>query len=255
MSSNKANPDRRARAEQMRKERERAAKRRRNGITVGIVVIVVVLIAVAGFGIYQATSNDAGSGGAPEGVTSKGGIVYDQEAATGSSSGDSKPVEVVAYEDFYCPACRAFEEASGDYLQSAVEDGTISVEYRPIAILDRMSPDQYSTRSASASACVMDSAGPEAFYEFHNLLYENQPPEGSPGPDATQLTTFAGEAGADGVSSCIEDDAYEGWVTEQTDAFGEDGYGETPTVLVDGERVPTPSPANLEKAIQAASAE
>lgn len=254
MSSNKANPDRRARAEQMRKERERADKRRRNGITTGIVVIVVVLIAVAGFGIYQATSDDAGSGGTPDGVTADGGILYDQEVATGNSSGDTEPVEVVAYEDFYCPACGAFEQASGDYLQSAVEDGKISVEYRPIAILDRMSPDQYSTRSASAAACVADSAGPEAFHEFHGLLYENQPQEGSPGHDATQLKAYADEAGADGVSSCIEDDAYKGWVTDQTEAFGEDGYDQTPTVLVDGKPVSAPSPENLEKAIQEASA-
>lgn len=237
----------------MRKERERSARRRRNGITVGIVVIVLVLIGVAAFGIYQATSDDPEAGGTPSGVTDGGGILYTQEVATGKSSSGADPVEVVAYEDFYCPACRSLEETSGPFLESEVEKGTITVEYRPIAILDNMSPDQYSTRSAAAAACVMDNAGAEAFYKFHQTLYENQPPEGSPGHDATQLKEYAEQAGAEGIGSCIDDEAFSDWVGTQTQQFAEDGHESTPTVLVDGKPVSNPSPQGLKAAIDKAA--
>lgn len=237
----------------MRKERERAARRRRNGITVGIVVIVLVLVGAASFGVYQATSDDPEAGGTPDGVTDKGGVLYTQEVATGKSSSNADPVEVVAYEDFYCPACRSFEETSGQFLQSEVEKGTVSVEYRPVAILDNMGPDQYSTRSAAAAACVVDNAGAEAFYKFHKSLYANQPPEGSPGLTSTQLNDYAEEAGADGVRSCISDEAFKDWVADQTQQFAEDGHQATPTILVDGEPVSNPSPESLAKAIKAAA--
>lgn len=237
----------------MRMDREHAERRRRNLITGGIVAGVVVLVAVAAVAISTA-SDDSSDGGTPDGVTEAGGVMYDQEVATGKSSSGTDPVEVIAYEDFYCPACGAFEQASSEFLRSEVEKGTITVEYRPVAILDRMSPDEYSTRAASAAACVVDDAGVDAFYEFHQTLYENQPAEGSPGHDAAQLTSYAEDAGAGGVGACIEDEEFKGWVSDQTQEFGESAPEvQTPTVLVDGERVSTPSPEGLQQAIDEAS--
>ncbi|UYM04234.1 DsbA family protein [Solicola gregarius] len=246
MSSKNQRPDRRARAEQMRKERERAAKRRRNGITIGIVVVVVALIAVAGFGIYQATEDDAEAGSTPSGATSDGGFVVDQKALTGESSGDA-PVDVVLYEDFQCPGCKAFETSTRSIVDQYIKDGTINVEYRPLNFIDGNMGGQteYSLKSANAAICVYEEAGAKAFYELHTQLFDNQMEEGGPGFTDQQYEDFAGEVGADGVGSCISDMPYGDFVKDTTKAFLKEGYSSTPTILVDGEALKGESEGTL----------
>lgn len=245
MSKN-ASSDRRARAEQMRKERERAARRRRNGITIGIVVVVVALIAIAAVGIYQATSDDAEAGSTPSGATEENGFVVDQEALTGESSGKA-PVEVVIYEDFQCPGCRAFETATRDAVDEYIRNGTIQVEYRPLDFIDQMTGGRtdYSLRAANASACVFEEAGADAFYELHKPFFDEQMPEGSPGFSDQQYVSYASEVGAEGISSCISDMPYADFVQETTKDFAKQGYNSTPTVLIDGEVLQGPDAQTL----------
>lgn len=238
MSKN-ASTDRRARAEQMRKERERAARRRRSGITVGIVVIVVVLIAAAAFGIYQATSDDAEAGSTPNGATDDHGFVVDQKALTGKSSGGKDPVDVVIYEDFQCPGCKAFETMTRDIVDSYIKDGTIDVEYRPLNFIDQMQGGQtdYSLKAANASICTYEEAGAKAFYELHKPFFDDQMEEGSPGFSNSQYVDYAADVGADGISSCISDMPYAGFVKDTTKDFAKQGYTSTPTVIIDGKEL------------------
>ena len=221
----------------MRKERERSARRRRNGITVGIIVIVLVLIGAASFGIYQATSDDPEAGTTPSGATEDGGFVVDQEALTGNASAGKDPVKVVLYEDFQCPGCKAFETSTRSIVDEYIKDGTIEVEYRPLNFIDQGSGGQteYSMNAANASICVYEDAGAKAFYELHRLLFDNQMDEGGPGFSSTQYADFASEVGADGIRSCISDTPYKDFVEDTTRTFLEEGYGGTPTILVDGE--------------------
>ena len=237
MSSKKESPDRRARAEQMRKERERTARRRRNGITVGIVVIVLVLIGAASYGIYQAQSDDAEAGSTPSGATKDGGFVVDQEALTDESSGGGDPVKVVLYEDFQCPGCKAFETATRSVVDEYIKNGTIEVEYRPLNFIDQGTGGQteYSMKAANASICVYEEGGPKAFYDLHRLLFDNQMQEGGPGFTDSQYSDFASEVGAEGIKSCISDTPYSDFVDKTTRGFLQEGYGGTPTILVDGE--------------------
>lgn len=262
MSSKNASSDRKARAEQMRKERERAARRRRNGITVGIVVIVVALIAVASIGIYQATSDDAAAGSTPDGATDDHGFVVDQKALTGESSSGKEPVDVVIYEDFQCPGCKAFETMTRDVVDEYIKDGTIEVEYRPLNFIDQMTGGQteYSMKAANASICVYEEAGPKAFYELHRLLFDNQMTEGSPGFSDQEYSDFASEVGAEGIGSCISDLPYADFVEETTKDFAKQGYNSTPTVLVDGkvlegpDKQTLPSAEDFKKAVDEAAA-
>lgn len=232
--------DRQQRAEQMRKERERADKRRRNGITVGIVAVVVVLIAVAAFAINQEIGKNNAPAVAPNGVTKDGGVVYDQAAATGKPATTQDPVKVVLYEDFQCPACQSFESAVGNFLQQSVASGAISVEYRPIAFLDKASSTNYSTRALNAAACVVDEKGPKAFYDLHSTLYRSQPPEGGAGLEDSQLESFAEQAGASGDGSCISEGTFEKWSKDITEKASAAGVSGTPTVQVEGKVVEGP---------------
>lgn len=236
MASNSDKRSRQARAEQMRKERERAEKRRRSAITIGIVVVVLILIGAAGYAIKSQVDQNNAPSAAPSHLTDGVGVVYDREAATGKPAPDD-PVEVVLYEDFQCPACRAFEAASGQYLQKAVEKGDITIEYRPIAFLDRMSSTNYSTRSLNAAACVLDEKGVKAFHQLHDLLYANQPEEGSAGLPDSQLAQLAGQVGASDADSCIKNGTYKDWTADVTQKASDAGISSTPTVKVDGKSV------------------
>jgi len=250
VASNDDKRQRQQRAEAMRKERESAARRRRNGITVAIVVVVLALIVAAGFSIKYYTDQNNAPAAVPTGLTDDNGVVFDQETSTGESAAGADPISVVLYEDFQCPACKALFDVQSAYIKEQVDNGTISVEYRPIAILDRAS-DGYSTRASAASVCVAEDAGAKAFYEFHNLLYANQPPEGGTGLPEDQVVSYAEEVGADAAAACIEDGTYEKWAEEATSAASVDGISGTPTVLVDGKLVENPT-AELETAVAAA---
>jgi protein-disulfide isomerase len=242
-----------ARAEQMRKEREKADRKQRNLITVGIVVVVVALIAVGGYAIKSESDKNATVEDVitPASTTKKFGIPYDTEAVTGKAA--TSPVTVVAYEDFQCPACRAFEQQSGTFLTDAVAKGEITMEYRPISFLDGSSNgNRYSSRSGSAALCVLDKSGIKAYKKMHDVLYANQPDEGTNGRPDSDLIDFAKQAGVTGIDSCIKSERFVPWIEAATDASRDEKVSATPTVLVDGKHIETPSVENLQKAINAA---
>src|SRR5262245_29262213 len=221
----------------MRRERERAESRRTT-LTVGAIVAAVVVIIVAAGAAIFASQRDGGGGETPHNMTSDFGIVYsaDSIGSTKQVSG-VKPVKLVFYEDFICPACKQFEDQVGSYVKEQVKLGAISVEYRPIAFLDDASTTDYSSRAANAAICVYNSEGAEAFHNFHDLLYANQPSEGSAGLDDSTLNQVAQEAGADDVESCIDNQDFSGTVADATDAASQNNIVQTPTIFVDGQEL------------------
>ncbi|HEX8498550.1 MAG TPA: thioredoxin domain-containing protein, partial [Actinomycetales bacterium] len=162
------------------------------------------------------------------------------------------PVTVTVYEDFQCPACRDFESLSGATLAGFVADGTVKVEYRPVAILDRFSSTEYSSRALNAAGCVI-AAAPQQFTRFHSLLFANQPAESSAGLDDARLTALGQQVGAR-IGTCVTDQTYSGWAARVTDQASKDGLAGTPTVQVDGVPVASPTPEALTAAIRAAAA-
>ena len=130
----------------------------------------------------------------------------------------------------------------------------VRVRYRPVAILDRLSDDDYSTRAANAAAVVADAAGVEAFHTFSELLFARQPAEGGPGLPDDELITLAAQAGASGddVASGIRDLRFGTWVARATDQASQDGLTGTPRVLVDGVPLQVPTSEALTAAVEAA---
>ncbi len=220
---------RRARTERARaqaEERRKAAKRKDQLTKFGIVGAVLVLL-VGGYFLFTSLGSDKPDT-PPEGASSDFGLVLGDADA---------PKSIVVYEDFLCPFCGQLEQTVGDQLDEQVEAGDVTVEYRPIPFLSGRF--DYSAEAANAFAVVLDASGPEVAKEFHDLLFDNQPPESGPHPDDDQLVEWAVEAGAteDDVRPGIEDMTFEGWVDAAGDAASDAGVDSTPTVLVDGEKV------------------
>ncbi|WBB98222.1 MULTISPECIES: thioredoxin domain-containing protein [unclassified Solwaraspora] len=208
----------------VRDQLARERRRQRALWTSVAAVVALVLAGMIGWAVYQ--TQRGGEYTAPPGA------VADD---SGIPIGDG-PVTVDLYADFLCPACRQFEQQVGPTLDQLVEDGRITLVYHPVAILDRLSDDAYSTRASAASGCA--AAGGQ-FEEYAAALYEQQPAEGGPGLSEEQLITVGGEVGLDTGSfgQCVRDDTYGGWPAHVTEQAGRAGVSGTPTVMVDGETV------------------
>lgn len=194
----------------------------------GLTALVVVVVGVLGFVIYQSvTAAPTVQATSVKGATPHYGVVLGKSDAKAS---------MVIYEDFQCPVCRAFENLRNGELMSDVADGTLRVEYRPIALLDQMSSSKYSTRALSASACVLNGTDRTVWKTFHDLLYTNQPAENSPGLTDIQLADYAAQAGATSTSvrTCITDETYTNYASSATLAASKVGVLATPTVLLNG---------------------
>ncbi len=245
----------------MRKEREKADRKQRNLITIAIVVIVLALVAVGGYAIKTTSDSRAQETDVvtPKGATDDHGIVYTAEDAGGEAATD--PVEVVLYEDFQCPVCKSFEQANGAFLDEAVKNGDITIEYRLLAFLDRASPTQYSSRAGSAALCAFDSGGGEAYKKVANLLWANQPAEQTEGAEDPALVDTLEQAGVSGdaAESCVVKGRFIPWLEEGTEASRDAKVSGTPTVRIDGKDVKgaqggVPQIPDLQKAIEAAKA-
>jgi protein-disulfide isomerase len=235
-----------ARAAAIRREQEQRERRRRTLI----VVAALAVVAVVATGVVALVDRTGQPATPPNGAVA----TY----AVPAGSGDA-PVQVAVYEDFMCPFCGQFESASRETLPKAVDDGKVEVRYHVLNFLDDASSTEYSTRSANALAVVLDTSGPEVAKRFHDLLFENQPEEGSAGLADAKLVDLAVRAGASrqAVSPGITDRTFEQWVDNGKDQASKDGVNATPTVMVDGKKLTYKTidelVSELDKAITAAS--
>ena len=215
-----------ARAAAIRREQERKERRRR---TIMVVVALAVLAAIG-----TAVSVYIDRTGTPS-ATPQGAVATYAVPAGPTSA----PVKVAVYEDFMCPFCGQFERASRTALNKDLADGALRMQYHVLNFLDGSSTTDYSTRAANAYAAVFDDSGPQAAKKFHDLLFANQPEEGSAGISDARLLQYAVQAGADRgkVSAAIRDRTYEQWVNNGTDMASKDGVTSTPTVQVNGKTV------------------
>jgi protein-disulfide isomerase len=220
----------RERAAAARREAQKRASRRRRWTVVA--VIAVVLAVIVGGSVWLAgrdTTGQADSASAPKGAEGYGVVVGEADA----------PKTVVVYEDFQCPVCKAFEDATTKQVAEGISDGKVEVEYRIVSFLDEASRNNYSSRAANAAAAVLDNAGVDAFKEFHDTLYAHQPAENTAGLSNHQLIDAAVQAGADRstVRAAIDGGEFDQWVVDATDAMSKDGVTGTPTIEIDGQQL------------------
>jgi protein-disulfide isomerase len=208
------------------------AKGRTNWVAIWISAGVVVLLVAVGAIVVWMNNQATGPGEAPQAAN-----INAQTGAISVGDGDN---EIAEYLDFMCPVCGQFYDLYHETIQGLVDDGTATFNIHPIAILDSQSQGtEYSTRAANAMYCVAADAA-DAVLPFFDLMFQNQPQEGTPGLSDEQLVQLAGQAGADGAADCITDGTYSRFVTTMTEKTpvqpGAQGIG-TPTVMLNGEFV------------------
>lgn len=194
-------------------------------VTTAVVVVIAVIAAIVVIG-----NNNATSAGDPP----KSSIVNGDTGAITFGTGEHK---LDTYVDFMCPACGKFEDSYGPDVRKKVDEGKLTLNVHPIAILDRASGGtQFSTRAASAMYCVAEN-DPSAAMDYLQMLYLNQPKEGSSGLTNDDLVRFAQQSNAKNSDSCIAGAKYSKYVTALTKktpiADGQKSIS-TPTIVLDG---------------------
>lgn len=227
MSSNSKANARAQKAAEMRAAQKKTEARRRI-LTIGGVALAMILI-VGGAIAVSLWQQDKDQEKLEQAVSAES----DYGVAIGPKDA---PHDVVIYEDFLCPFCGQLENATRDDLAGLAADGKVRVEYRPFDLLSQIG--DYPIRATNAFALVLEKSGPEVAKKFHDLLFENQPSESGPFPEAADLVDLAVEAGAEesAVKDRIESLDGKAWADAATKAAADDGVSGTPTILLDGEQ-------------------
>jgi len=233
----------------MRNEREKAERRQRNLISVAIVAVIVALIAVGGWAVKNAADDkaDLPVSAAPRNLTDGG---VDFPVAEGVNASKAPLVQV--YEDFQCPACKQFHDATGAFLQEHAFAGDIRLRFMPFAFLHDASKNEYPRRSMNLAMCAVDAQGTEAFWKVNEVLFKNQPAERTAGPTNPQLLEFAKTADVEGLDDCVNSEKFVPWIDSAMEKSAKDpGFDSTPARFVNGEETQAWSPADWASIIAA----
>ncbi len=250
----------RQKARELREQQVKNEKRRKiylqGGIglaVIAIATIFIVTLSTSGPSVGPRPANMASdgiilSGANMAAVTSDAGAPGADPIATTPMPG-SETVNIVLYEDYLCPACKAFDDANSEQLQTLVEAGAATLEIHPIGMLVNQSAGtKYSLRSTAAAGCVANYS-PNTYWAMNQAFYANQPQEGTPGLSDDELKAIINSLNPENpgkIDKCIDDKVFIPWATQATDyalngpmteaakQTGSNSVG-TPTIIVNGQ--------------------
>lgn len=227
----------------LRKQQELEARRKRNarmlGVGMGVLALVVVtLIAVV---IMNAVGSKAPAAEqlTPPNATEGHGIAI--KSKNTQPAGDAP--NVVVYEDYQCPACKAYEARYGSAFLQLVDEGKITFEVRTAYFLNDVNKatNKKSSERAALAAAAADAVG--KYREYHQAVYENQPSHEGDGYTDQQLRVdFAAKAGIEGddlatFQKLYDTKAYADFAKKSYESMSEAGITGTPAYVVNGKKV------------------
>jgi len=237
----------RMKAKQLREQHKKNEKRKglflKLGIGAGVVAVAAIIAAV----VLTGVSNESGQSETPTNLTTNNGLligaggvaILDGVVPTpiATPAAVTKPVHIVTYIDYQCPYCAYFENANLKQIKGWLDSGFATLEIRPLSFLDgRGSPNTYSSRAANAALAVAKYA-PDKFFAFNEVLFQNQPEEGTKGPENDKLIEFAKSVGItnENFEKAVKDKDFGKWIRSNTDkVLGSPVSDSNPTVNLDG---------------------
>ncbi|MCO5967306.1 DsbA family protein [Actinoallomurus soli] len=239
--------------ERLAEERKRQAQKqqRMRALTIAISALAIVALAVI-LTVYLVNRNNRNtySGAiAPATRLADGGILMGKPGV--------KAPKLEMFEDFQCPICHEMESTSGNTVKKLAAEGKVNVIYYPFWLFKQQSEPirGNSQRAANAALC----APADKWVQYHDMIYKNQPAEGSNGFSNKDLIGWANKLGFDtpafeqcvkGLQKQSQVDAMTTYAEQTRQVSG------TPTVFLDGQSLDLTNvllkPSALEKAVLAA---
>ncbi len=142
------------------------------------------------------------------------------------------PVTILEFSDFQCPYCgRFFSQVEPQIAKQYIESGKVRFGYLHFAFLG-----QESLWAAEASECAADQ---DAFWEYHDKLFNSQNGENRGAFNKENLKQFAADLGLDTktFNQCLDGGKYTQYVQSQVNIGRQIGVQSTPTFLINGQAV------------------
>jgi protein-disulfide isomerase len=164
-------------------------------------------------------------------------MAYTEELTDGETIGSpDAPVVMEVYSDFQCPACKLFvaNQLSG-LVNDFVKPGSLRIEARDIVIIDRPGSEE-SLRLTIGAMCAAEQ---DRYWQYHDIVFNNQGRENMGDHDAAFIAQVADAAGVDRAAwdACIARDDIAAEVRSQTTTALSSGIDRTPTLIVNGEKI------------------
>jgi protein-disulfide isomerase/uncharacterized membrane protein len=147
------------------------------------------------------------------------------------------PVTVVEYSDFLCPYCRQLAQALTGFMPQA--GGRIKVYFKNYPL--ESSCNSKITRSIHTGSCALALGGLCAQYQgkfdaYHDRVFASEMRSAQP----SDVVRIAAEAGlnAAAMEGCLEDPRTKAALAAQVDEGNRLGITSTPTVYIDGKKLP-----------------
>ena len=224
--------------------------------TVPIVALVALLIGLAGGYFFRYTTENGGKNQeAPAAVVATAEPIDPQAALPETPPADMEarrqalmdaliaqtkhfkgspdaPVTILEFSDFQCPYCgRFFQSVEPQIDEQYIAKGKVRIGYIHFAFLG---PESFA--AAEASECAADQ---NAFWEYHDKLFNSQNGENRGAFSKDNLKQFAADLGLDTAifNQCLDSGKYTEYVQSQVDMGQQIGVQSTPTFLVNGQAV------------------
>ncbi len=227
---------------------------------------ILIAILIVGAFIFFGKSNsilgksNSNSGGAAgqviQGPTERTEVSEDDDAVLGNKDA---PVTIIEFSDYQCPFCRKFwTETLPELKENYIDTGKVKLVYRDFPI-DSLHPS--AAPAAIAAECVREKEGDEAYFKYHDKIFEEQNilDSGSKEGPVTKTVTFtnndlkawAKEIGYD-ISSCLDSNKFKNEVQEDFQDGANSGVQGTPGFFINGRLLSGAQPYSVfEQAIEA----
>jgi protein-disulfide isomerase len=156
------------------------------------------------------------------------------------------PITIVEFSDFQCPFCaRFFSETEGQLMDQYVDTGKVKIAYRHFPL----SFHQNAQKAAEASECAAKVGGNDAFWKYHDILFQRGQGDGT-GLNNADLKAYAAELKLDTTkfNSCL-DGGEMASVVQKDFADGQAaGVSGTPSFYLNGQQIVGAQPFSVFKA-------
>jgi protein-disulfide isomerase len=159
------------------------------------------------------------------------------------------PVTMAVFEDFRCPGCQSFElNVMPDIRRDYVEGGRVRVLYVNLPVVNPVAASEHVAR---VGECVFRQSN-EAFWEMKTPLYRAQSELANARRVVELALTYAPGIDPGALDACLGDPASLQAVRDDAALATRLGVRSTPTVIVNGVPVSSPSASAVRAALDAA---
>jgi len=223
-------------------------------ITTFTTPILIGLLVIASFlvGMFWTKIRYLEQGKAPEEVAQatppagvpeeEGAVLGEEEAARLAEAGPVKgdpeaPITIIEFSDFQCPFCAQIQTTLDQIFDTYGDDVKLVFRHYPLPFHEN------AESAALASMCANEQ---DNFWEYHDLLFENQEDM-----TMTNLKKWAADLGLDAekFNSCLDNQSYKEEINKDIGDAQAVGVSGTPAFFVNGQRLVGAQPFEAFKAV------